>query len=186
MTRITLGIAALSLSLTACGGGATTNTSNSAPNANASSANNAAANDPLATTRTKAEEPATNAAPTLIAVVKAYCDAWVKNDEAALRKVFSTDTIKYFENEMKADKEKSLLKWLDDERVSGTPCEASNEVITGDNATAMVKTNKTPNGVKRVFVKENGEWKLTNKVPDIESVKKAAPGQAPKSNSNSK
>ena len=58
----------------------------------------------------------------------------------------------------------------------------SNPVPTterADSATAMVKTNKTPNGVKRVFVKENGEWKLTNKVPDLESVKKA--GSAPNS-----
>src|SRR2546423_10390134 len=144
--------------------GGATNPATPPANNNTAAANgsNSVSSDPLATTKTKPDEPATNGAPTLAPVYKAYCDAWVKNDEAALRKVFSSDTIKYFEREMKAEKENSLLKWLDDERVSGTPCDVFNEVITGDTATAMVRTNKTPNGVKRVFVKENGEWKLTN------------------------
>src|SRR2546423_11686987 len=92
--------------LTACGGGG-----NTPPGANpntASNAGNAASNDPLATTK-KQPESATNAAPTVAPIIKVYCDAWVRNDEASLRKVFSSDTLKYFESEMRADKEKSLL-----------------------------------------------------------------------------
>lgn len=170
-TSIALFILIVAL-LAGCGGnGVNTSNANAGTTANSGNTNTS---DPLATTKKTPEASATNAAPTVSPVVKAYCDAWVKNDEAALRKVFSSDTLKSFEADMKAEKEKSLLSFLQDEKVSGTPCEASNEEITGDTATAMVKTNKTPNGVKRVFVKENGEWKLTNKVPDVESVRKAS------------
>jgi predicted lipid-binding transport protein (Tim44 family) len=142
----------------------------------APSANKAAANansDPLATTKPKTEE-VTNNAPTLSPAVKAYCDAWAKNDEAALRKVYSSDTIKDFEQQMKDAKEKSLLKFLEDDKVAATPCEATNEQITGDNATVRIVLSIYPKGLKVVFVKENGEWKLTNKVPDIDSVTKSA------------
>jgi len=162
-----------SILLSGCGGNPGNNAAptNSSPAINSS---NGSPEDPLGTTK-RTPETTANAAPILSPVVKAYCDAWVKNDEAALRKVFSSDTLRSFEADMKVEKAKGLLELLQDDKVSGTPCEASNEAITGDTATAMVKTNKTPNGLKRVFVKENGEWKLTNKVPDLESVKKAAP-----------
>ncbi len=156
-------IAALSAIIAACDGTAPANSGNG----------NVAANDssnPLATTKTE-KEPTTNNAPTLTPVFKAYCDAWVKNNEAALRKVYSSDTIKYFEGLMKADKEKSLMKFLEDDKVSGTPCEVTNEEIAGDNAVARIISNKYPNGIKIVFVKENGEWKMTNKSPALDSVK---------------
>lgn len=112
----------------------------------------------------------TNNAPTLTPVFKAYCEAWVKNDEAALRKVYSSETIKSFEKQMKEEKVKSLMKFLEVDRVSGTPCEVANEHITGDKATAMIKSNKYPRGLPVEFVKENGEWKLTNKSAAITSM----------------
>ena len=68
---------------------------------------------PLADHKSDAPEATTNNAPTLTPVFKAYCDAWVKNDEAALRKVYSSDTLKGFEAEMKEDKAKSLIKFLE-------------------------------------------------------------------------
>lgn len=159
-------IAVTSLLSFGCGGGApAANT-----NANTATANS---NNPLETTKPKVEEPS-NDAPTLSPVYKAYCDAWVKNDEAALKKIYSADTLKDFEAQMKEAKEKRLIKFLEDDKVSGTPCEAKNEEIKGDTATARIISNIYPKGLKVVFVKENGEWKLTNKVPDIDSVGKSA------------
>jgi hypothetical protein len=155
-----------SIALSACGG------PSSAPNANAGNTTNS--NNPLETNKA-APEQVTNNAPTLTPVYKAYCDAWVKNDEAALRKVYSADTIKQFEEEMKEEKAKSLIKFLSTDKVSGTPCEARNEKIMGDTATATIVSNKYPNGLPVVFVKENGEWKMTNRSPSLDAVTKQAP-----------
>lgn len=156
-------IALTSFVVFGCGGAST-------PNANTAKGNS---NNPLETTKAKTDGP-TNDAPTLSPVFKAYCDAWAKNDEAAMRKVYSSDTIADFEDQMKDAKEKSLLKFLEDDRVSGTPCQTTNEDIKGDSATAFITSNIYPKGLKVVFVKQNGEWKLTNKVPDIDSVTKSA------------
>lgn len=156
-------MAALASMIAACGGTAPANSGN----ANAA-ANNS--NDPLATTK-PAKEPTTNNAPTLTPVFKAYCDAWAKNDEAALRKVYSSDTIKLFETQMKEEKTKSLIKFLEADKISGTPCEVTNEDIKGDSAVANIISNVYPNGIKVVFVKENGEWKLTNRSPAVEPAK---------------
>ena len=75
---------------------------------------------------------------------------------------------------MKAEKEKSLIKFLEDDKVSGTPCEVTNEEITGDSAVAKIISNKYPNGIPIVFVKENNEWKMTNKSPALDSMKPSA------------
>ena len=157
-----------------CGGGP--NTNQPASNTVRSNTNeaNSSNSDPLATSPVKKEESPTNSAPTLTPVVKAYCDAWVKNDEAALRKVHSAETLRSYEADMKMDNVKTLIQFLEDDRATGTPCDVANEQITGDTAIAIVRTRAAPNGVRRVFVKEQGEWKLTNKIPDIDSVKKAA------------
>ncbi len=147
-------------------------------NSNAINATNVASNNPLETTKPTPEQT-TNRAPTLTPVFKAYCDAWVKNNEAALRKVYSSDTIKNFEEQMKDEKETSLIKFLEaTDKVSGNPCEVTNEKIEGDKALATIRSNKYPTGITVVFVKENGEWKLTNKSPAIDAVK------ASNSNSN--
>ncbi len=130
-------------------------------------------NSNLETSKTPTEAT-TNEAPTLKPVFKAYCDAKTRKDEAALRKIYSAATLKALEADMKADNEKSLIKYLEADQVSNELCEVRNEKIEGDVGTAEVKTKGMPNGVKLQFVKENGEWKLTNQVPDFESVKKAA------------
>jgi len=130
-------------------------------------------NNPLETTK-KPTEAVTNNAPTLAPVFKAYCDAWVKNDEAALRKVYSADTVKQFEQDMKAEKAKDLMKFLADDKVSGKPCEARNEKINGDSAVAEIVSDIYPKGFPIIFVKEGGEWKMTTKSPDIDSVKQQA------------
>ena len=150
----------------ACGGSAE-------PPANGANANSASSNtavnkanaNPLAA-QTPAPEQTTNNAPTLTPVYKAYCAAWVKKDEAALRKIYSADTIKEFEKEMKADGVKTLAEYLSDDKASNELCEARNEKITGDTATAEVRTAGYPNGITIVFVKEGGEWKITNRRPE--------------------
>ena len=139
-----------------CSGTANTNT---AANANATVAN------------TAPKDESANSAPTLTPVFKAYCDAWVKKDETALRRVYSAATIKDFEDGMKDEKIKSLLKYLEDDSVSGNICEVRNELITGDKAVAEIRADRFPNGIKIEFVKEGGEWKLTTKSPTLDAVK---------------
>jgi len=163
-----LALILFSLAFSGCGGAGPTNANNGS-----TAATNGSTNNSLETTKAPAD-PTTNNAPTLTPVFKAYCDAWVKNDEAALRKVYSSDTIKIFEAQMKEEKAKSLLKLLEDDKVSVTPCEVRNEVITGDTAVARIIADKYPNGIPVVFVKENGEWKLTNKSPAVDSGKSSA------------
>ena len=155
----------ISLMSFACGGTANTNTA-----ANSNSTNPLETNKP-------AKDETTNAAPTLTPVFKAYCDAIVKKDEAALRKIYSADTLKYFEEEMKTEKIKSLLKYLEDDAVSGKICEVRNEIITGDKAIAEIRADSYPNGIKIEFVKENGEWKMTNKSPTLDKKADNAPAK---------
>lgn len=153
-----------------CGGAANTNTANTT-NTNA------------ANTATK--DAMTNAAPTLTPVFKAYCEAWAKKDEAGIRKAYSADTLKYFEEGMKEEKIQSLMKYLEDDAITGNICEARNEVITGDKAVAEIRADKFPNGIKIEFVKENGEWKMTNKSPTVDGVKNSpASDTAPPASGN--
>ncbi|MEO6051798.1 MAG: nuclear transport factor 2 family protein [Pyrinomonadaceae bacterium] len=156
------------VALSGCGGTAPANSTTKIANTANTNANN-----PLQTT-TPVTDQTTNNAPTLTPVYKAYCDAWVKKDEAALRKVYSQDTIKYFESQMKADGVKSLMKFLEDDNVSGKLCEVRNEQITGDKAIAEIRSDSYPNGIKIEFLKENGEWKMTNKSPALDAVKPSA------------
>ena len=162
-------ILSLSVFIAACGGVANTPGTN---NANTTAANGNTTN-PL-DTKKATPETTTNNAPTLTPLYKAYCEARVKKDEAALRKIFSSDTIKYFESEMKAEKIKTLSAYLEDEQISTDLCEVRNEQINGDTAVAEVRIKAYPNGTKFVFVKENGEWKMTDKSPSIDSVKQSA------------
>lgn len=167
-----LTVVLVSLTLFGCGG--TAPNTNTAVNTN-TSANNA--NNPLTTTK-KTPEPTTNDAPTLTPVYKAYCTALEKGDEAGLRKVYSADTLKSLEADMKRDNIKSLLKLLEDEKTTAAQCSARNEVITGDTAVAEIKAPNYPNGFKIVFVKEGGAWKMTTRSPEIDSVTKAAPSNS--------
>lgn len=153
----------VSLSLAAfltfgCGG-------SSAPNSPANTATNTAdSNKPPS-------NEVTNNAPTLTPVFKAYCAAMAAKDEAGLRKAYSAETLKYFEEDMKSEKVKSLVKFLEGDMGEGKICEVRNEVITGDKAVAEIRADSYPNGIKIEFVKENGEWKMTNKSPALDAVK---------------
>jgi len=162
-------IVLFAVAMSGCGG---TPPANAVKNTNAVSANtNTVSTNPLDTKKNE-PEAVTNNAPTLTPVFKSFCEAWSKNDEAALRKIYSQDTIKFFEAQMKVDKAKNLLKYLEaTDKVSGTPCDVTNEKITGDNAVATIHSDKYPRGIQVVFVKEGGEWKMTNKSPAIDSMK---------------
>jgi hypothetical protein len=145
----------------------TNNNANSTPAANA---NSGGTNSNVFSSTPKPAEATTNEAPTLKPTFKAYCDAKTKNDEAGLRKVYSAATVKLFEAEMKADNIKTLVEYLEVDQVSNKMCEISNEKIDGETGTALIKTEGMPNGVRVKFVKENGEWKLTNESDDVKSV----------------
>ena len=49
-----------------------------------------------------------------------------------------------------------------------------NEQIEGNTGVAEVRTEGMPNGARIKFVKENGEWKVTNESPDIKAVQESA------------
>ncbi len=159
-----------SIFLTGCPSSPTTTNTNSNANQTIVSDPNKPTNSGLETTKTPIEAT-TNDAPTVAPVFKAYCDALTKKDEAALRKVYSAATLKSLEADMKAENEKSLVKYLEVDRVSNKLCEVRNEKIEGDVAIANVKTEGAPNGFNVKFVKENGEWKLTTEFPDFKAVK---------------
>lgn len=151
------------LLLSGCGSG-TDNTGNAA-NTNANT-NAVAAKSPAA-------DPAANDAPTLTPLFKAYCEARMKKDEAALRKMYTQDTLRSFEEQMESDGIKTLVEFLQDEKVTPARCEVKNERITGDTAVAKIYLESYPNGFDVYFEKENGEWKMTNKSPTFEAGKLA-------------
>lgn len=160
-----------SVLLSACGEAPAPNTANNSSNVNGSSPANTNANSGNggsigATTPTP--EATTNNAPTLSPVYKAYCAAYAKGDEAAIRKIYSSDTLKSFEEQMKDSeiKYKNLIDFLSDDGISTELCEVRNEKISGETAVAEIRTKGYPNGLVTVFVKEGGEWKLTNRRPE--------------------
>jgi hypothetical protein len=158
---------ACSFLLSGCGSGPA-NTGNTA-NTNAVTNVNGASPSP--------SDQASNDAPTLTPLFKAYCEARMKNDEAALRKVYTKDTLRSFEEQMKSDNIKTLVEFLQDEKVSADKCEVKNERITGDTAVAKIYLDSYPNGFDVYFEKENGEWKMTNKSPTFEAGKLANANQ---------
>jgi hypothetical protein len=161
------------LFLIGCGGETetpknTANTNTTTP-ANTNTVTNAPeSNSPIATT-TATPAQTTNDAPTLKPVVMAYYQALKTRNEAALRKVSSKETLADWEKSMKADGEKSLVKYLTDiEPVTDNPFGVRNEIIQGDKAIAEITNDSYPNGIKIIFVKENGEWKMTNESPEFQ------------------
>ena len=164
-------ILVLSILIAACGGGPVAN--NSPAPVNSASVPKTNVNSPVAVT-TPTPGTATNVAPTLTPVYQAFCNAMSKKDEAGIRKVYSADTLKDFDEQMKADKIKSLVKFLEDDDPAGN-CSVKNEVITGDKAVAEIVSKNYPNGFKVVFIKENGEWKMTTQSPTFDAMKPGAP-----------
>ena len=180
---IFLTITAFTLFLTGCP------TSTPPANTNANAPLNTAktnGNSDVFTPTTPTPAATTNDAPTLREVFKAYCFAKTKKDEAGLRKVYSQATLKQFEADMKADGVKTLVEYLEVDQVSDKLCEIRNEKIEGDAASAEIKTEGMPNGVRIKFVRENGEWKMTNEADMIKNVENSAKNSniAPPSNTS--
>lgn len=180
----------ITLLFTACGGGnetpkpnanSTVNANKAAGNVNApTSGTNTnqppAPNTGQLTTEKKAEAPEINKAQTLTSVVTAYGEALKKKDDAALRKVLSASTIKYWEEEMKSEGKSKLAEYLASSEIKDGKLmyEVRNEEIKGDEAVAEVKGGSFGVWSKIKFVKENGEWKMTAESPEFDGVKNAA------------
>ena len=166
-----LTIAFLLVISSACSDSADTNTK---PNVNSANANiaNAETNSPVAVT-TPTPAVTTNQAETIKPVVMAYYEALKTKNEAALRKVYSSDTLESLEKDMKSEGKKSLVQFVTEtDPVPDKPFEVRNEQINGDVAVAEIRGGSYPNGIRIQFVKENGEWKMTNINPDFEKPKK--------------
>ena len=147
-----------------CGGG--TDVKNTSTNAGNGNAAKPPANNSSLTTTTPTPVSTTNNAPTLTPVYKAYCAAYAKKDEAAVRNAYTKEAVAFFEKEMKADGEKTVIEHLSLDGISNEVCEVRNEIISGDSATAEIVTKAYPQGFRVVFEKEGGQWKLTNKTPE--------------------
>lgn len=179
----------ITLFFTACGGGNETPKPNVNSTGNTKTANNNV-NVPTSGTNTnqppapnagqltpekKAEAPEINKAQTLASVVTAYGEALKTKNDAALRKVLSASTVKGWEDEMKSDGKTKLAEYIaSSEYVEGKPYEVRNEEVKGDEAVAEIKGGSFGVWSKIKFVKENGEWKMTDESPEFEGVKNAA------------
>lgn len=129
-------------------------------------------NNPLSTVKAP-EAATTNDAPTLAPVVQNYYNALKKKDDAGLRKVFSQSTLKSLEADMKEEKKTSLSDFISElEPASAQPFEVRNEKIEADTAVAEIKGGSYAVWTPIKFVRENGEWKMTNESPDFDSIKK--------------
>ena len=127
-----------------------------------------------------AQLSAQNEAPTLNPIFIRYCAAWENKDEATLRRFYSSATIKDFAKQMKDEGIKSLSEFLSEDLSPRESCRALNEYISGKLATAEIRTKGYPMGLRIVFVKENGEWKMTNKEPEaLHPRKKEGDGKSP-------
>ncbi len=159
---ILISVFAMSSVLAGCGGSEVPkNAGNTAANTNTANGTKTNAANVVAVT-TPTPDTEANAAPTLTPVYKAFCAAVVKKDEAAIRKFYSSDTLESFEEQMKGEGIKSLSEFLKDDKISNELCEISNERVKGDKAVARLKSGSCPNGCEVLFVKESGEWKLSN------------------------
>lgn len=158
IVSFTLAIAA------ACGGsGDPANKPVANTNANIPATNS---NNPLAVS-TPTPAQVQNDAPTLGPVFKAFCAAVEKKDDAALRKVYSSESLRDAQKIMDEDGISSLGEYFSQDGTSSELCEVKNETINGDTGTAQV-TTKSMKSVGVVFVKEDGQWKVTNRVPGFE------------------
>ena len=162
-----ISLAAASLALSGCGGsdGPANAGNGSASNANTGNAAKTNSSNAVAVT-TPTPDQVTNNAPTLMPVYKAYCAAVVKKDEAAIRKFYTADTLADFEATMKDENIRTLSDFVKDDKISNEVCEVSNERIKGDKAVGKIKTMAYPNGFDVLFVKEGGEWKMSNMTPE--------------------
>jgi hypothetical protein len=169
--KILLIISALALFL-ACGPKETPKNTNTTavPNVNVP---NTTTTSPVS--NTKPEAAKTNEAESLKPVVSAYYEALKKKDDAGLRKIYSAETLKTLEEDMKAEKKSSLSEYISElEPAPVQPFEVRNEEIKGEAGIAEIKGGAYVNWTKIKFVKEAGAWKMTDESPEFDSVKSAA------------
>ncbi len=126
--------------------------------------------DPLASAPAGGKESTANQAETVGPVLRAFCDAMTKKDEAALRAVYSSSSLKDLDSKIRAAGVKTIVEYLEAEQISNKLCEVRNEVVTGSTATAEIRTEGAPNGFKVKLVKEGDAWKLTNESPELDAV----------------
>lgn len=121
-----------------------------------------------------------NDAPTLNPIYVQLCAAWERKDEEALRRHFTSDSIKSFEKDMQSDGIRSLVEFLADDKMTSKSCKARNEAISGDLAIADLITEVYPYGYAAQFVREDGTWKLSNKSPaELSTLKREGDGKSP-------
>lgn len=167
-------ITILSFLLITAGCGTQPAVNNAAANKPANTNTTANSNSPLATNKAP-EAATTNAAPTIAPVVQSYYDALKKKDDAGLRKVLSQSTLKSVESDMKEEKKTSLSAFISElEPAPDKPFEVRNEKIDGETAIAEIKGGSYAVWTPIKFVRESGEWKMTNESPDFDSIKKSA------------
>jgi hypothetical protein len=131
-----------------------------------------AANKTVITTTKTPESETFNDAPTLKPVVIAYYNAVKNKDEKALRRVLSSETLKSLEADAKSEKKKSLIEYIAEIENVDTPYQVRNEKIQGDKAVAEIKGGNYVVWTKLSFIKENGEWKITDKSPEFTDIEK--------------
>lgn len=107
-----------------------------------------------------------NDAPILGPIFEKYCDALQQKNDAALESLFALKTLKNFRKGMRSERVRSISKYLENDRAMG--CIAENEEFIGDAAAVTILSNKYPYGIMIQFVKESGNWKITDQPPPIE------------------
>lgn len=112
---------------------------------------------------TACAEPQVTESPTEI--LKIYIDGYNRRDIPAMKKTFSKDTIKMYENV--AQKNKASLDEIIEGQFQAAPAnmqkldiKLGDEKIDGDTATIEVENNTLDKSDKMPFVKENEQWKL--------------------------
>ena len=130
-------------------------------------------NNSIINTSKAPEAATTNAAPTLAPIVQNYYEALRNKDDAGLRKVLSQSTLKSVEADMKEEKKTSLSAFIAElEPAPAKPFELRNEKIEGETGIAEIRGGSYGVWTPIKFVRENGEWKMTNESPDFDSIKK--------------
>ncbi len=132
-----------------------------------------------------APENLVNSAQTLRPTFVRYCSALANRNSNELRKLFSRSALADFERVMAEDGTTDLAEFVSVGVSSkGRICEIKNEQIKGNLAVAEVKMDEFPLGVRFLFSKENGEWKISNRAPAAMlkatgQLKKEGDGKAP-------
>ena len=110
---------------------------------------------------------------TLKPLIEKYCKVRREKNEAELRKLYTRATVRNLLALANEEGKTSITEYLENEPV-GNDCKVLNERIVGSTgeATVITESYPAPNGIRWTFVKEGGEWKLTDQSSDFERVKR--------------